>query len=371
MKNAVPVVSTARQPRSIVRVAGVAIPFATWQCDNNSYFAADTFRVTFPISTLPSGYGADWWFAQAQIEVEILVGFPADADNPQPSELLSLIYGRVDDLTLELTDTTIEVSGRDLTSVFIDTKTSQKFQNLTASAIASKLAVSHGLTAVVTATTTKVGRYYTQDVVRLQDERSEWDLLTWLAREESFICFVQGHTLYFQPAPAQSQDPYVFQWTAGQPSQTNGTTLRIARNLTLAKDIKVLVHSWNSKEKKGFTVPAQASHARNAVSRRSPIPVSGDAQTYSYTFKNLTREQAQAKANQLLKEITAHEMRLEVEGPADNRLSRTDVIQVQGTGTAADQTYYPDSITRTFNVEDGYAWRIEAKNHSPQTQITL
>jgi hypothetical protein len=42
-----------------------------------------------------------------------------------------------------------------------------------------------------------------------------------------------------------------------------------------------------------------------------------------------------------------------------------------GTGTDFDQTYFPDSIARTFDQAGGYTWRIQAKNHSPEGQPSL
>ncbi|MFD2271423.1 hypothetical protein ACFS07_10485 [Undibacterium arcticum] len=42
-----------------------------------------------------------------------------------------------------------------------------------------------------------------------------------------------------------------------------------------------------------------------------------------------------------------------------------------GTGTAFDQTYYPESIVREMDLTGGYTMTIKAKNHSPQSVIPL
>ncbi|WP_157128305.1 hypothetical protein [Cupriavidus sp. USMAA2-4] len=42
-------------------------------------------------------------------------------------------------------------------------------------------------------------------------------------------------------------------------------------------------------------------------------------------------------------------------------------ILVEGTNTKFDQIYYPVSITRQMSVTAGYAMRVEAKNHNPDT----
>lgn len=49
----------------------------------------------------------------------------------------------------------------------------------------------------------------------------------------------------------------------------------------------------------------------------------------------------------------------------------TDLIQFSGTGTAFDQTYYPDTIQRTYSAVEGYAFHIAAKNHSTSSQARL
>ena len=136
--------------------------------------------------------------------------------------------------------------------------------------------------------------------------------------------------------------------------------MAITRNLTLAKGIVVTVTSWNAKQKKAFVRKATASGGPG----RSP-------QKYSYTFAGLQPDQAQQKANQLLSEISKHQVKLSVTGPADNILTMTDVIKVQGTATAFDQVFYPDTISREFSIDDGYRWSIHAKNQSPQSEPNL
>jgi hypothetical protein len=373
MRNALPVAAAARQPRGLVRVNGEVMPgWVIWEVDNNAFYQADTFRCTFALSRLPSARGPGWWAGLQQIDVEILAGFPKDPQSFTAAELDSLIYGRVDDLTFDPVSGQIEISGRDLTSEFIDTKTTEKFQNLTSSQVVEQLAQRHGMTAVVTKTETKTGRYYEIDHARMNDQRSEWDLLTWLAHEEQFMVFVKGKELHFVPKPNPDDDPYVLQWDAptderGHPV-FSGKTLVFSRNLTLAKDVIVKVRSWNAKHKKGFTKVAQATHNKNTVLIGAAQPI-GEAQTYSYTIPGLTPEQALQRAQALLKEITAHEMKLTATLPADNVLAITNIVKVTGTGTAFDQIYYPASIVRHMSVMEGYSMTLNAKNHSPESVV--
>jgi phage protein D len=373
MLNDVPAFAAARQPRGLVKVNGEILPgWVSWETDNNTFYQADTFRVCFALSLMPYERDAAWWAARSEIFIEILVGFPADPENFTADELDSLIYGRVDDVTFDPVGRKIEVSGRDLTSAFIDAKTTEKWPNHTASEIAADLAARHDLKAVVTKTETKSGRYYEIDHARLTDQRSEWDLLTWLAHEEQFMVYVKGRELHFEPKPSPDDDPYVLQWE--QPTEDrghpvfNGKTIAFSRNLTLANDVIVKVMSWNAKNKKGFTKTAQATHNKNTVLKGAAQPI-GEAQTYSYTIPGLTPEQALQRAQALLKEITAHEVKFSATLPADNLLGVTNIIQIIGTGTAFDQIYYPDSIVRHMSIGEGYTMSINAKNHSPESVV--
>lgn len=371
MKNTLPVVSTGRQPRGLVQINGVSIPWRTAEVDNNTFYQADEFRVQLPLSTLPVTVPLDLLFGTADLFVEVFMGFPADRDNYTTADLTSFIYGKTDIVTWDLTETEIELSGRDLTSTMIDKKSVAKFNNQTSSQVVTKIAQENGLTPVVTKTATLIGRYYEIDHVRSQDDVTQWDLITWLAREEGFVAYVQGKSLYFQPAPTETQDPYVFQWTQGSdgPSIANAVEFKIGHSKTLAKDITVKVHSWHRKSAKAVTGTAKASHTASGIKSKGSVAIAaGTPQVYEYIIPNLDKGQADARAQQLLAEISKHELTLEIEGPADNILQRTDVIQVTGTGSALDCIYYPRSITRTMEFEGGYTWRVEAKNHSPETQ---
>ena len=372
MLNTLPT-SAARQPRGAVKVNGQLMKgWVDFEVDNNAFYSADTFRCRFAISALPAGFGADWFCAQSALWLELFAGFPANPSSYTAGELKRLIYGKVDDVTYCPGGAYIEVSGRDLTSAFVDARTYEQFVNQTASQIATTLAKRHGLNPVVTRTTTKAGTYYALENRRVPIERSEWELLTWLANEEGFSVFVSGQDLHFQPATDPASNPYVLQWTppAGDNSapQFNGIDITFSRNLTLAKDIIVIVRVIGQKTGKPFQVKAQATHNKNTVLAGAAQPI-GQAQTYSYVQHGKTKEEAQQWANNHLAQLSAHEMKLSANMPADNLLDITQMIQVRGTGTAFDQTYYADSIVRRMSWDGGYTMTLNAKNHSPESEV--
>ena len=365
MQNTVPVVSIARQPRGMVKVGGT--PMLGWfsfEVDNNTFYQADTFRVEFVVSQLPSDRGMDWWSTQTEVFVEILAGFPLDPSNFTATDLDSLVYGRVDEIEFDPVAGTLSVSGRDLTSYYIDTKTTQQWVNHTASQIATELAQSHNMTPVVTKTTKKAGSYYQIDNVLVTNQHSEWDLLSYLAAKESMVVYAKGQELHFEPKADKATDPYLLQWQA--PTSVNGfpvfngKSLRISHNLSVAKGVVVWVQALNVKTGRAFSVAYPSNKAKGT----KPGQASPSAQVYTFRMrgKEMTDDAALQYAQAKHKEITQHEVRLAATIPADNILKATSVLKLVGTNSAFDQIYYPDAITRRMSVTDGYSMSFTAKN---------
>ena len=352
--------SSARQPRGLIQINGARVEsWVNWSIESNSLYRADTFSLIFALHGLPAHHDAAWFAEQTKADIEIFAGVPSDPDNFTASELTSLLQGRADEIEVDWVGGLIEITGRDRTADFIDNKTTEKYPNLTSSQIVEKLAAKHGLKPVVTATSTLVGKFYEIDKVRLQDDRTEWDLLTWLAREEGFVVYVKGTELHFEPAPDENQDPWVLKYTpatTGAPD-LNATALKTTRTLTVAKDITVTVRSWNHKQKKAFV--------KKATRAKGSGP---NVQQYSYTIAGLTPEQAQQRANQILAQLSKHEVKLSFDAPADTILTIRNTVQLQGTGTAFDQTYFPDTIHREMG--QGFSMTVTAKNHSPESEPT-
>lgn len=356
----------SRQPRGLVRINGAPVDgWVSWEVSQNTYYEADTFRVSFAVGGMGT-LTAQPFLEQRQLFVEVLAGFPADPAKPGASDLASLIYGRVDDIEFEPVHNMLTLTGRDLTAAFIDARTDDEWQNQTASEIATALASRRGLLPVVTRTTTKVGTYYKREQVRLQANRSEWDMLAWLAREEGFLCFVSGQELHFEP-DAATGDPYVIRWQpadafTGAP-QAPVMDLSFSRSLTVAKGVTVVVRSPSTTTKTPVVEGYPSKGKTIQAGKASPF---GSVQTYYFTVPaNTSPVDCQSFAAKRYAEIVAHEMRLHARLPGDNNLSTRTKLQVTGTGTSFDQTYFPSEIMRTMSIEAGYMMTVTAKNHSP------
>jgi len=363
--------SVARQPRGVVNVNDIRMDgWVHWEVDSNTYSEADTFRVTFALSALPPAYNDAWWASQTEVFIEIFAGFPADAENYSAAELQSLTYGRVDDIEYDPVGRQLHVSGRDLTAILIDARTTESFENDTASDVANKLAERHGFTPIVTATTDFTGKYYETSTIKVNAQRSEWDILTGLAAAEGYEVFIKGKELHFEPAALPSENAYSLKWELPTDQNGafgfNGKAINFRRALNIARGIVVQV-TYTMPNKKGTFIARYPNKATGIKVGQS----AATSQLYSITVLNISPKAALQRAQKEHAAITKHEVKLHATMPADNLLQPTSIITVTGTGTVFDQTYYPESIVREMDITNGYNMTVHAKNHSPSTAVAL
>lgn len=351
-----------RQPRALIRVNGnIVSGWTGFEVTNNSLYKADEFEATLSLRNSAPGLDWAWWASQQVLTVEIFAGVPQDPARYDSNDLTQLIVGNADQVDTDPVEGTIHLTGRDHTALLIDTKSDQKYQNLTSSQIATQLAEAAGLTPNVTPTTTKAGVYYNIDHVVSSTERSQWDLLTYLAQREGFTVGVSGNTLTFGPlAPDATLFP--INWIEPNPTlpQANVPLLSFSHNLTLARDVVVKVRSWNAAQKQAFTKTATIKHKAG-----SP----GTPQIYSIVKPGLTPYQAEQLAQTTAHNISLHEIRMRLDNmPGDSLPTTSQALQL--TGTPYDQTYYPEKIGRRFNSR-GYFMDIEAKNVRPESEVLI
>ena len=355
----------ARRPIAVVRLNGAELNgVLSVKTTNVSHNAADTFQVELALSAQPKNVAdwAAWGGDNTNPEIEVLYGL-VDA-NGNRSALNSAVLGPVDSVEVRQPENIVSLSGRDYSAALLDTQTYENFTNQTASQIATTVAQRHGLTPVVQATKTRVGAKDadTNATTRNTRRESEWDLLTKLARDEGFVVYVRGRTLYFLPDTDPSGTPYLLTWSppqsAGGSPRSNMIKLNVKRALTLAKTITVTVISHD---------PATATAVSQSAT--SPgAPANGDAQTvpqlYTIDVPGLTADQAMVRAHQLLNSYSLFERVIEVHLPGDPFLWFEQPVKLSGTGTSWDQTYFADRIEREMSMGGGFTMVIRAKNHS-------
>ncbi len=340
--------SILRQPTLIVLANGVplAAPLAAEVISNN-HRAADRFHVT---AALPAPPDAAMWAATAPIAVDIRIALNGGT-------AVSLIQGNVDSVEIDALTGHLTIEGRDNTAALIEARTQETFANRTSSEIAALLAARHGLTPDVATTTTPVGRYWQLEHDRITLDQfsratTEWDLLTNLAAHEGFDVWVSGTTLHFRPAASAAVSPtpsVTLAAVATASGPANVTALRLERALTLAGAIQVTVKSWHSR---------MGTACAQSVSGGS----GGTPRNYVYVAPNLTPDAALKLANTKLAELAKHERVVVADMPGELTLMPRMSIDVGGTGTAFDQLYWIDEITRSLDWRNGFTQRIRARN---------
>jgi len=354
--------SIGRRPRGAVFINDTLVEaWESFEVENNVYNEADTFHVVFVASHLPAGMDPSWFVTQTGIRVEIRADLPATPDTMSPSQYARLLQGRVDTVELDPVAGTLTISGRDNTGVLIDTPSTAKYANQTASGVVTAIAGAHQFVAKVTPTKTTVGSYYQHDKTHQQDGGSEWDLLCWLAEREGFVVFMRGDELHFEPRSETPGQPYVIQWQAADATrgwpQANVMDLRFSRDLTLAGGVSVTVVSAHNLDGK----PYSATWPEGGAQPGNGLPV----RKYTMSVVNHRPDECRDLARVLYGQYAQHEMRLEATLPADSVLSTSLQVQVVGSGTAFDQTYWPVSVRRTMSQDQGYVMTLTAKNASP------
>lgn len=344
-----------RTPRLRVIANGQIVSGATEaEVASNNYYAADRFSVSVALGVDPWA-AASFWAREPEVLLEVQFSLDGGAS------FTSLVQGAIDRVSIDPTLGLVHLEGRDLAASLIEARTRETFANRTSSEIASLLAARHSLTPHVSPTTTPVGRYYQSehDSITLDQfsrATTEWDLLVFLARHEGFDVFVHGQALYFQPA-APTTGPVV----SLQPADL--IDLKLERSLTLARDIEVVVKSWNSRQSNAFVQRARASGSSGA--RRS-----GESpQRFAFVQPNLTPDDAMKVARRKLAELTRHERTIRISMPGELSLNPHSMIALEGTGTEFDQAYYIDVIERRLR-HDGLTQHILARNTSPRIETT-
>ena len=328
---------------------------------STNHYGADRFDVSLSLAADPA-MAAAFWGALEDCALDVQVGFSG-------AGFASLVQGVVDRVVIDAVAGVAHLDGRDRTAALIEARTQETFANRTSSEIAALLAARHGLAADVQPTTTPVGRYWQleHDHITLDQfsrATTEWDLLVGLAGREGFDVWVRGATLHFRPPLPDVTAAAVLRPRATASGPANVTALRLERALTLARDIEVVVKSWNSRLAKGFTQTARASRGGlTATGLREPV------QRYSFVVPDLLPDAALLLAQRKLAQLSRHERMVSADMPGELLLDARMLVSVEGTGSAFDQAYWIDEVSRNIDARHGFQQTVRARNASPGLEM--
>lgn len=350
---------------------------------SNNRLAADTWDATLAMDLDPA-FGWAFWGEQQDATITIQVGFLADsAAEGSVAEWVSLITGKIDDIHVDPGQGTVHMSGRDLTSLLIDKKIQKAYANLTTSQILTMFAKENGLVADVTPTTRLVGDFYKDEHDKLalgnfSKQTSEWEMACYLARQEDQDIWIDDKGLHTKPAADPGGTgvvPYPIHYVPRDQhtpiaSVNYATDIQVERSLTLAKDIRVTVKTWDAAHKTSYT---RTVDGHGSVTAKEGAGGAGKApaQTYVFVKPGLDPDAALRFAQQQARVLTLLERVVTLEMPGELTLTPRSMVSLSGTGTSWDQTYYIDTIARKVSWGGGFTQTVRLKNSSPRTMTTV
>ena len=348
-----------RQPRLRILANGANLPGAlSASVTSNNHYAADRFQARARISNIDAATWSDTNTVLIDIQLSL---------SGTNSGWTSLLQGEADHIRINPHTLTLDIEGRDLTARLIEARTQETFANQTASQIAATLAARHDLAADVTTTNTPVGAYWQLEHDRISLDSfsratTEWDLLVTLAGHEGFDVWVTGQTLHFRPPSTTLSTNASLRATPTQTGPTNIQSLSLERALTFARDIEVVVKSWNSRQANAFIQTARATRSTQGQKVQS--------QRYVFVVPNLTPDAALKLAQSKLTELSRHERVITADMPGELNLTPRQPIRLEGTNTAFDQLYWVDEIPRRIDMASGFTQRLRARNSNIASQAT-
>lgn len=336
------------------------VDWESFRVEMNGLGAVDSFQVTLPweVTDQPprdellfSGpnRSADLVFGAA--DVGIVAGFEGEGDPAL------LIQGAMDRPAWDFSKRNgeiVTIYGRSYAARPFDYKETAKWQNQTATTAFKEIAGFHGLTPVVPVeTSTLVGQYESEDHVNMLREVSHWDFVLYLAQNEGFTTRVRGLEWFFGPHDALSGyllDPVPFTW-----GHNIDEPFRIERAPNAARNLVVEVISW---------VPGKASGKGQRIIERASFTESSTGHKYvlRYYFPNISRDQCQRKAQNILAELSRQQVYGSFNTDWFPELSNDRRISLHGVGQGLSQVYFAPKIIVTGSREGGLRTEITFTN---------
>lgn len=329
----------------------------SFQVELNGLGAVDNFEVTLPweVTDTPRD---ELLFSGSSNSADLVTGsanFKIEAGFEGEGSLVELIEGAMDYPAWDFDDgEQVSINGRSFASRPFDFKESVKWQNLTSTGAFKQMAAQHGLTPVVPVETiTLVGEYLKGDHASVTREVSHWDFVLYLAQHDGFTTMVKGKEWYYGPRdmlPGYKLDPIPFTW-----GYNIDKGLRIERAPNAARNLVVEVISWipGKKHGKGHRIVEKASFTSSSA---------GNKYVMRYYYPNITRDEAQRRARNILKELS----RTQIFGsfPTDwfPELSNDRRISLQGVGKGLSQIYFCPKIVISGSKDDGIKAEITFTN---------
>jgi hypothetical protein len=242
-----------RSVAGFLSVGGQNMPCSHLTVTKTGKRRGDTFHAEIPIDA-SAGFAESFWASQTSIQATAIFSVGGQQQ--------AMITGSVDELSIDWINRSVQVSGRDMSSVLTESRVNKKYANQTSAQIVQDLAQMSGLQAQVSSSMgDDVSKKYDIDTVHLLLNRTPFEAISILAEREGVRWFVDGNTLYF--GTSQSGGTYPIEYQPPQSGYVTANTMRLTtrRNLVAAKAVESTAKSWHHKDKKLYQHTAKVPKA--------------------------------------------------------------------------------------------------------------
>jgi phage protein D len=306
----------------------------------------------FELTASISGDASDQpWLSllSERVTVEIYIG--TEGTNSESS----MFTGLTDSIAIDPIAKIALLTGRDYSSVLVNSTYQDSFCNQTASEIANHVAMRHGFSPNISTTSAMIGSYqgggYNQVLLNTHSKIvNEWDLLIHLAKSEGFEMFVDENALVFSAAELLQTNKVCI-------GVDDVISMKFHKTCPVSNQNMVTVKSWNS------WLDQTLNYSDNQLSGQDPasvIGLSADPGTEMAIVRpNLTPEAAERLARQHVNALNEQALTVQITMPGELLLKPRDILTVCGTRSVFDTNFVVRSVRRHFSTTAGFVQYIQ------------
>lgn len=347
-----------------------------------TYRTAGSFSVDLSLNLLgrvQQGKLLDEITTRRRTQVILYAAFVADVRAATAHDLLPIFTGFAETphFSYHGPSRTLSLSGPDLSGLLSSPSATesnlQQFQNVDASAVARTLAARHNLDADVDAATGKVGSFFDGSFLQTRQQgQTEWDILTQLATQQGFVCYVDGTTLRFGRLPSPLPPTVELRYEVAGEQAGPVLSLEIDAQPHSQRDYAIVVQSYDTKTKQTASSRAGTDQSSSGGSFSSLFGVGAGNQDSLQVITvtrppNTPQSRLDTEARSLLAiyQSTEYLMRAQIRGALPiYRYSPLAIVSdtVYRAFQGARQLYYPAQISYTYDPSSGMMMTLVAGN---------
>jgi hypothetical protein len=345
-----------RSPRISLRIDGFTVSTVT---DLTLTDAADSQSNRFQANLTTRNLAGDppWLRADASsasIDIAVL-------SSGTDTQLLAF-HGFADQIFFDPVRQQARIRGRDESAILSESSPQLSYYNQTASEIVIQIATRHGLPAICTETADIVGSFRNGSHNQLfhtthSQFRSEWDLLTHLARNEEFELFIRDRTLVFSPLAALPTRIWPI-------STSNVINMGCQRTLPLGGRPRLQIQSWNSASSQAFSF--SIDDPDDIIDTTEGVPME-----HVIVKPNLSPNDVEKLARRYMRQLKSQQTSIYFTMPGETAMRARDTISLSGVGKKYDTLYMISSIRRRFSSTGGFLQYVRATPTIPDRASPL